>query len=108
MPARADIRRKDTQDRGRGKPAELNALRLDGLTYHIKADKLQGAYSFAPCTPSGTVKPGAKDAERTKKLAERQPREKMLQNYVLLIPKARLEDRLKKRPEFLQKKEDAK
>ena len=32
----------------------------------------------------------------------------MLQNYVLLIPKSRLEDTLKKRPEFLEKKEDRK
>ena len=33
---------------------------------------------------------------------------KMLQNYVLLVPKNKLEDTLKKRPEFLQKKDDGK
>ena len=39
---------------------------------------------------------------------ERLPREKLLSGYVLLIPKSKLEDTLKKRPEMLEKKDDAK
>jgi hypothetical protein len=104
----ADILPKDSNDTGLDKPIEINAITLDGLTYNIKVGKLQGDNYFTTFTSSGSVKPDPKDAERTKKLEERQPREKMLQNYVLLVPKGRLEDTLKKRPEFLQKKEDGK
>jgi hypothetical protein len=104
----ADILPKDTTDTGLDKPIEINAVTLDGLTYNIKVGKLQGDNYFATFTSSGSVKPDPKDAERTKKLEERQPREKLLQNYVLLIPKGRLDDTLKRRPEFLQKKEDGK
>jgi hypothetical protein len=104
----ADILPNDTKDTGLDKPAEITAVTLDGLTYSIKVGKLQGDNYFTTFTSSGTIKPDAKDAERTKKLEERQPREKMLQNYVLLIPKGRLEDTLKKRPEFLEKREDKK
>jgi hypothetical protein len=104
----ADVLPKDTQDTGLDKPIEINANTLDGLAYNIKVGKLQGDNYFTTFTSSGSVKPDPKDAERTKKLEERQPREKTLQDYVLLIPKGRLEDTLKKRPEFLQKKEDGK
>jgi hypothetical protein len=104
----ADVLPNDTKDTGLDKPAEITAVTLDGLTYSIKVGKLQGDNYFTTFTSSGTIKPDAKDAERTKKLEERQPREKMLQNYVLLIPKGRLEDTLKKRPEFLEKREDKK
>jgi len=104
----ADVLPKDTKDTGLDKPIEITAATLDGLTYNIKVGKLQGDNYFTTFTSSGAIKPDAKDAERSKKLEERQPREKMLQNYVLLIPKGRLEDTLKKRPEFLEKKEDKK
>jgi hypothetical protein len=56
----------------------------------------------------GRMSQDDKDAERIKKLEERLPREKLLSNYVLLIPKAKLEDTLKKRAELLEKKEDEK
>jgi hypothetical protein len=104
----ADVLPKDSKDTGLDKPIEITAATLDGLTYSIKVGKLQGDNYFTSFTSSGAIKPDAKDAERTKKLEERQPREKMLQNYVLLIPKGRLEDTLKKRPEFLEKREDKK
>ncbi|HEV7478026.1 MAG TPA: DUF4340 domain-containing protein [Burkholderiales bacterium] len=104
----ADVLPNDTKDTGLDKPAEITAVTLDGLTYSIKVGKLQGDNYFTTFTSSGTIKPDAKDAERSKKLEERQPRERMLQNYVLLIPKGRLEDTLKKRPEFLEKREDKK
>jgi hypothetical protein len=104
----ADVLPKDTKDTGLEKPIDITAVTLDGLTYSIKVGKLQGDNYFTIFASSGTIKPDAKDAERTKKLEERQPREKMLQNYVLLIPKGRLEDTLKKRPDFLEKKQEKK
>jgi hypothetical protein len=106
----ADVLPKDTPDTGLDKPVEIKATTLDNLSYDIRVGKLQGDNFFVAFTSSGSVKPDAKDkdAERLKKLEERQPREKLLQNYVLLVPKNRLEDTLKKRPEFLDKKEDGK
>jgi hypothetical protein len=104
----ADVLPKDTKDTGLDKPIEIKTTTLDGLAYDIKVGKLQGDNFFVTFTASGKVKPDPKDAERIKKLEERQPREKMQQNYVLLIPKGRLEDTLKKRPEFLEQKPAAK
>ena len=104
----ADVLPKDAKDTGLDRPIEITAATLDGLTYSIKLGKLQGDNYFTTFASSGTIKPDAKDAERTKKLEERQPREKMLQNYVLLIPKGRLEDTLKKRPDLLEKKQEKK
>jgi len=106
----ADVLPKDTQDTGLDKPIEIKATTLDSLSYDIKVGKLQGDNYFVTFSSSGSAKPDPKDkdAERFKKLEERQPREKMLQNYVLLIPKGRLDDTLRKRPEFLEKREGGK
>ena len=106
----ADVLPKDTKDTGLDKPIGITAATLDGLAYNIKVGKLQGDNYFVTFTSTGTVKPDPKDkdAERIKKLTERQPREKLLSGYVLLIPKGRLEDTLKKRPELLEKKQDRK
>jgi hypothetical protein len=106
----ADVLPKDTPDTGLDQPVEIKATTLDNLSYDIRVGKLQGDNYFVAFTSSGSVKPDPKDkdAERLKKLEERQPREKLLQNYVLLVPKNRLEDTLKKRPEFLEKKEGGK
>jgi hypothetical protein len=105
----ADAQTKEAaKDTGLDKPVEIKAVTLDGLSYDIKVGKPQGGDYFVSFTSSGIVKANEKDAERIKKLEERQAREKLLQNYVLLIPKGRLEDTLKKRPEFLEKKEDKK
>ena len=41
---------------------------------------------------------------RIKQLKERLPREKRLSDYVLLIPKSKLNDTLKPRAELLEKK----
>jgi hypothetical protein len=100
--------KQDGETRGLDKPIDITAITLDGLTYNIKVGKLQGDNYFVTFASTGAVKPDAKDAERSKKLIERQPREKMLSSYVLLIPKGRLEDTLKKRAEFLEKKESKK
>jgi hypothetical protein len=59
-------------------------------------------------TSSGRLVKDEKDAERLKKVEERLPREKLLSQYVLLMPKSKLEDTLKKRPEMLEQKDDAK
>jgi hypothetical protein len=47
---------------------------------------------------------GSDDDERIKKLKARLPREKRLSDYVLLIPKAKLDDTLKPRADLLEKK----
>jgi hypothetical protein len=46
--------------------------------------------------------------DRIKKLRERQAREKILSDHVLLIPKSKLDDTLKARADLLEKKPDAK
>jgi hypothetical protein len=104
----ADVLPKDAKDTGLDKPIEIRAATLDGLAYDIKVGKLQGDNHFVTFTSSGSVKPDPKDAERSKKLEERRPREKMLQNYVLLVPKGRLEDTLRKRADMLEQKPGAK
>ena len=70
--------------------------------------KLQGDNYPVSFSSSGTARKDEKDAERIKKMEERLPREKLLSSYVLLIPKSKLEDTLKKRAEMLEKKDDAK
>jgi len=126
----ADIAPDDAKDTGLDKPTLINATTLDGLTYDIKVGKLEGDNYFVRFSSSGSVsepaaaksdaapakegvtpaKAGAPspDEERLKKLRERQPREKLLSDYVLLIPKSKLEDTLKPRAELLEKKEEKK
>ena len=89
-------------------PVSVEATTLDGLAYSIKVGKLQGDNYPVTFTSSGTPRKDEKDAERLKKLEERLPREKLLSDYVLLLPKAKLEDTLKKRAELLEKKDAAK
>ena len=89
-------------------PVSIQASTLDGLTYSIKVGKLQGDNYPVSFSSSGTPRKDDKDAERLKKVEERLPREKLLSGYVLLIPKSKLEDTLKKRAEMLEKKDGAK
>jgi len=89
-------------------PVTIQATTLDGLAYAIKVGKLQGENYPVSFSSSGTLRKDDKDAERLKKVEERLPREKLLSGYVLLIPKSRLEDTLKKRAELLEKKDPAK
>jgi len=89
-------------------PVTIQASTLDGLAYTIKVGKLQGENYPVSFSSSGTLRKDDKDAERLKKLEERLPREKLLSDYVLLIPKSRLEDTLKKRAELLENKDPAK
>lgn len=89
-------------------PISIHATTLDGLSYSIKVGKLQDNNYPVSFTSSGALRKDDKDAERLKKLEERRAREKLLSDYVLLIPKSKLEDTLKKRSELLEKKDDAK
>jgi uncharacterized protein DUF4340 len=89
-------------------PVSIQATTFDGLAYAIKVGKAQGDNYPVSFSASGTLRKDEKDAERIKKIEERLPREKLLSGYVLFIPKSKLEDTLKKRPEMLEKKDDAK
>jgi hypothetical protein len=104
----ADVAPKDAPDTGLDQPVAIDATTLDGLAYAIKVGKLTGDNYYVTFTSSGTAKPDDKDAERAKRLEERRPREKLLSQHVLLIPKSKLEDTLKKRSELLEKKAEKK
>jgi hypothetical protein len=104
----ADVAPKDARDSGLDQPIAIDATTLDGLAYAIKVGRLAGDNYYVTFTSSGTVKPDEKDAERAKRLEERLPREKLLSQHVLLIPKSKLEDTLKKRTELLEKKDEKK
>jgi hypothetical protein len=103
----ADVAPDDAKDTGLDNPTLIHATTFDGLAYDIKVGKLQGDNYFVRFTSSGTVQGDDKD-ERIKKLRERQPREKRLSDYVLLIPKSKLDDTLKPRNDLLEKKPDEK
>ena len=103
-----DVAPKDVKDTGLDKPILIDATTLDGLAYHIKVGRLEGDNHYVTFTSSGTPKGDEKDAERIKALQERQPHEKLLSQYVLMIPKSKLEDTLRKRAELLEQKEDRK
>ncbi len=97
------------EDTGLAKPTVVTATTLDGLTYTLKLGKAEGDNYYAGILVAGEPKPEGKDAEeRLKKLNERLPREKALAAYVVLIPKSKLEDILKKRADLLAKKEEKK
>src|SRR6185436_5785302 len=86
-------------------PTLVKATTLDGLTYEIEVGKLEKDRYPVRFTSSGSISPNEKDAERIKKLQERQPLEKLLQAHTLFLPKSKLEDTLKKRDELLEKKD---
>ena len=88
----ADVAPKGAKDTGLDKPVLINATTLGNAVYSIKVGKLVKDNYYVSFTASG-VKPDAKDAERVK----------LLEQHVLLIPKSKLEDTLKKRAELLEK-----
>jgi hypothetical protein len=107
----ADVAPKDVKPEttGLATPTVVTATTLDGLTYVLKLGKPEGENVYANIAISGEAKPQGKDAEeRLKKMTERLAREKALAGYTVLIPKAKLEDILKKRADLLAKKEDKK
>jgi hypothetical protein len=93
----ADVAPKEATDTGLDQPVTIDATTLEGAVYAIKVGKLSGDNYFVTFSANG-LKPDAKDAERVKLLAQ----------HVLLIPKSKLEDTLKKRSELLEKKNDRK
>jgi hypothetical protein len=98
----ADVAPKEAKDTGLEQPIAVGAATLEGASYAIKVGKLGGEnYGrdnyFVTFTASG-LKPDAKDAERVK----------LLSQHVLLIPKSKLEDTLKKRAELLEKQKSKK
>ncbi|MGH8704496.1 MAG: DUF4340 domain-containing protein, partial [Burkholderiales bacterium] len=100
----ADVAAKDAgpERTGLGKPATVVATTFDDLTYTLKLGRQEGDNYYATLALAGEPKPEGKDAEeRLKRISERLPREKGLSAHVLLIPKSKLEDVLKKRSELL-------
>ena len=103
----ADVAPKDAQDTGLDKPTVIQASTLDGLSYTIRVGKPEGDNYYVSFGASGSLQDdagGKDDADRIKKLKARLPREKRLSDYVLLIPKSKLDDTLKPRSELLEKK----
>jgi Domain of unknown function (DUF4340) len=97
------------EDAGLDKPTVVTATTFDGLTYTLKIGKLEGDNHYASIAVAGEPKPEGQDAEaRLKKISERLPREKELARYVVLVPKSKLEDILKKRADLLAKKDEKK
>jgi hypothetical protein len=89
----ADVAPKDVKDTGLDKPVSIEAATLEGRAYSVKVGKPEGDNYYVSFTSSG---------------APANEREKLLADYVLLIPKSKLEDTLKKRAELLETKDDAK
>ena len=108
----ADVAPKDASPEATGldKPTRLNATTFDGLSYMVRIGKLEGDNYYVSFEQGGTLAKAAKpdDAERIKKIEERLPKDKALSSQVLLIPKSRLEDTLKKRDELIEKREAGK
>ena len=107
----ADVAPKDAKPEvtGLAKPTVVTATTFDGLSYTLKLGRMEGDNYYATLAIGGEPRPEGKDAgERLKKINERLPREKALGGYTLLIPKSKLEDIVKKRPELLAKKEEKK
>ncbi|MGQ0544988.1 MAG: DUF4340 domain-containing protein [Betaproteobacteria bacterium] len=93
----ADVAPKDAADTGLDKPILVDATTLAGRAYAIKVGRLEGDNHYVSFQATGGEAGG-----------QGEPREKMLAQHVLLIPKAKLADTLKKRSELVEKKEDTK
>jgi hypothetical protein len=89
----ADVAPKDAANTGLDKPTLINATTLAGRAYSIKVGRLDGENYYVSFQSSGQ---------------EEKPREKLLSQHVLLMPKAKLEDTLKKRDELIEKKDTRK
>jgi len=108
----ADVAPKDAsaETTGLDKPTRLDATTLDGLSYTVRIGKLAGDSYYVSFEQGGKLAKAARpdDAERIKKIEERLPKDKALAQQVLLVPKSRLEDTLKKRAELLENKDTKK
>lgn len=88
----ADIAPKDATPEATGldKPTRLSATTLGGLSYRVRVGKLEGENYYVKLDSGGAEK------------------DKLFAQHVLLMPKSRLEDTLKKRAELLEKKDTKK
>jgi len=89
----ADVAPKDASNTGLENPTLVNATTLAGRAYAIKVGRLEGENYYLSFQSSGP---------------EERPREKLQSQHVLLVPRSKLEDTLKKRADLLEKKEDMK
>jgi hypothetical protein len=89
----ADVAPKDAANTGLDKPTLINATTLAGRAYAIKVGRLEGENYYVAFQASGQ---------------DEKPREKLLSQHVLLVPKAKLEDTLRQRAELLEKPQDTK
>ena len=91
----ADVAAKDAKEDGKvtglDKPIVIETETLEAITYSIKVGRAEGDNLYVSYTSSSE-----------------QPRDKLLSQHVLLIPKSKLEDTLKPRAEFLASKQDTK
>jgi hypothetical protein len=94
----ADLAAKDLkpEDAGLDKPTLVTATTLDGISYALKVGKPEGDNVYATLDVTGEAKP------------EQAAPAKALAGHIVLIPKSKLEDILKKRAELLVKKEEKK
>jgi len=88
----ADVAPKDATPEATGldKPTRLRATTLGGLSYAVRVGKLEGENYYVALESGGAEK------------------DKLFAQHILLIPKSRLEDTLKKRTELLEKKDTKK
>ena len=114
----------DKEDTGLDKATVVSVTTFDGLSYTLRIGALVKDRHFVKLAVEGTPKrefEARKDekpedrekrekafAEELKKLEQRVTREKALAEFVLMVPKAKLADTLKKRSELLARKEEKK
>jgi len=107
-------------DAGLDKPTVVDATTLDGLHYAIKVGKPEGGNYYVGFGFDGSVakqrkpEPGESAADRARRdkehaervaaIEKRLPYDKMLSGHILLVPKSKLEDVLKKRNDLLEPK----
>ena len=111
-------------DAGLDKPIVVDANTFDGLRYTIRIGKLENNSYYVGFSSGGSLarerkpEPGENPADRARRdketaerfaaIEKRLPYEKILAGHVLLVPKSKLDDVLKKRSELLEPKQPKK
>ena len=109
-------------DAGLDQGPQVTATTFDGVVYRIKFGKPEKDRIFAQVTTEGTPVRSAREApapanekpedkekrekaaaDEIKRFGERIAREKALASFTVLVPKAKLDDELKKRDDMLKK-----
>jgi hypothetical protein len=106
----ADVAPREVKPEATGldKPVLVTATTLDGLSYGLRIGRLEGENYYVSLASGGSLARAPEKKEDREKMDARLAREKLLSEHVLLVPKSRLEDLLKKRAELLEKKEEKK